>query len=179
MPSTASRTSCMASISRGPRRGRDAARPQWRGAHDDAARRSWALSGGAAVRSGSTAARRSRSRPHRIAHLGVGYCPEERGIYLEPVDRGEPAAAAARRHRGGMSVGEIYDDVSQPRRSARIARVRGFRAASSRCSRWRASCAPGARLLLLDEISEGLAPVIVQALSQMILDAAAAAATRS
>ena len=41
-------------------------------------------------------------------------------------------------------------------------------AASSRCWRWRASCAP-ARLLLLDEISEGLAPVIVQKLAEMVV----------
>ena len=55
-------------------------------------------------------------------------------------------------------------DVSQPARARATARARGCRAASSRCSRWRASCAPARNLLLLDEISEGLAPVIVQAL---------------
>jgi branched-chain amino acid transport system ATP-binding protein len=37
----------------------------------------------------------------------------------------------------------------------------------------------GAKLLLLDEISEGLAPVIVQALAEMIVDAAQARATPS
>jgi branched-chain amino acid transport system ATP-binding protein len=41
-------------------------------------------------------------------------------------------------------------------------------AASSKCWRLRAYCAHGARLLLLDEISEGLAPVIVQALGRVI-----------
>jgi branched-chain amino acid transport system ATP-binding protein len=104
--------------------------------------------------------------PHRIAHLGIGYCPEERGIFAslsceENLLLPPPVAS------GGMSLDEIYEMFPnlKERRNSPGGRCR---AASSRCCRWRASCAPAPRLLLLDEISEGLAPVIVQALGRAI-----------
>ena len=81
---------------------------------------------------------------HRIAHLGIGYCPEERGIFaslsceenlmLPP----RWARPTARRHERRRDL----RDVSQPEGAGEELRDRGFRAASSRCSRWRASCAP-------------------------------------
>jgi branched-chain amino acid transport system ATP-binding protein len=52
--------------------------------------------------------------------------------------------------------------------SAATARARGSRAASSRCWPWPRILRTGAKLLLLDEISEGLAPVIVQTLARTI-----------
>jgi branched-chain amino acid transport system ATP-binding protein len=66
-----------------------------------------------------------------------------------------------------MSVDEIYGMFPNlsDRRSDQPGHA-ALRAASSRCSRWRGSCAPGAQLLLLDEITEGLAPVIVQMLGR-------------
>jgi branched-chain amino acid transport system ATP-binding protein len=67
---------------------------------------------------------------------------------------------------GGMSVDEIY--AMFPNLKERRSQGTRCRAASSRCWRWRASCAPARRLLLLDEISEGLAPVIVQKLGEAI-----------
>ena len=91
----------------------------------------------------STAARRSACRPHRIAHLGVGYCPEERGIFASAVDRGKPAAAARRSTaRAGHVASTRSTRCSRTCSNAATARARACPAASSRCWRWRASCAP-------------------------------------
>jgi branched-chain amino acid transport system ATP-binding protein len=103
---------------------------------------------------------------HKIAHLGVGYCPEERGIYaslsaeenllLPPVVRS-----------GGMSLDEIYSMFPnlKERRSTQGTRLSGGEQQMLAVAR---TLRTGARLLLLDEISEGLAPVIVQGLARTI-----------
>ena len=103
---------------------------------------------------------------HRIARLGLGYCPEERGIFSS-LSAEENLMLPPRMAEGGMSVEQIYAMFPnlKERASSQGTRLSGGEQQMLAVAR---ILRTGARLLLLDEISEGLAPVIVQKLGEMV-----------
>jgi branched-chain amino acid transport system ATP-binding protein len=103
---------------------------------------------------------------HRIAHLGVGYCPEERAIFSS-LSAEENLLLPPVLTEGGMTVDEIYSMFPNlaERRHSQGTRLSGGEQQMLAVAR---ILRTGAKLLLLDEISEGLAPVIVQVLARMI-----------
>ncbi|HLX82209.1 MAG TPA: ABC transporter ATP-binding protein [Burkholderiales bacterium] len=103
---------------------------------------------------------------HRIAHLGIGYCPEERGIYAS-LSAEENLLLPPQVGEGGMSVAEIYAMFPNlaERRNSQGTRLSGGEQQMLAMAR---ILRTGSRLLLLDEITEGLAPVIVQSLGRVI-----------
>ncbi|WP_455288878.1 ABC transporter ATP-binding protein [Cupriavidus necator] len=113
-------------------------------------------------------------KTHRIAPLGLGYCPEERAIFsslsceenllLPPQFVCTPGAVGLREP---MTLGEIYEMFPNlhERRKSQGTRMSGGEQQMLAVAR---ILRTGASVLLLDEISEGLAPVIVQKLAKMI-----------
>jgi len=104
---------------------------------------------------------------HRIARLGVGYCPEERGIFSSLSAEENLLLPPVLSKGMGMSVDEIYTmfPLLKERRRSQGTRLSGGEQQMLAMAR---ILRTGARLLLLDEVSEGLAPVIVQKLLQVI-----------
>ena len=107
-------------------------------------------------------------QPHEVARLGVGYCPEERGIFASLSCEQNlmlPPTLAP----GGMSVDEIYDMFPnlKERRNSPGGRLSGGEQQMLAIAR---ILRTGAKLLLLDEITEGLAPVIVEKLGEVVLN---------
>ena len=104
---------------------------------------------------------------HRIAHLGIGYCPEERGIFSS-LSVEENLLLPPQVQSGGMSVDEIYamfPNLKERRATSQGTRLSGGEQQMLAMAR---ILRTGAHLLLLDEITEGLAPVIVQTLGRVI-----------
>jgi branched-chain amino acid transport system ATP-binding protein len=105
---------------------------------------------------------------HKIAHLGVGYCPEERANFSSLSTEENLMLPPVLKHAGaGMGVDDIYAMFPNlyERRHSQGTRLSGGEQQMLAVAR---ILRTGARLLLLDEISEGLAPVIVQGLARMI-----------
>jgi branched-chain amino acid transport system ATP-binding protein len=104
---------------------------------------------------------------HRIARLGLGYCPEERGIFSS-LSCEENLMLPPQLAEGGMSVEQIYAMFPnlRERASSQGTRLSGGEQQMLAVAR---ILRTGAKLLLLDEISEGLAPVIVQKLAEMVI----------
>jgi branched-chain amino acid transport system ATP-binding protein len=103
---------------------------------------------------------------NQIARLGLGYCPEERGIF-STLSCEENLMLPPKIGPHGMSVEEIYEMFPnlKERRHSQGTRLSGGEQQMLAMARILRS---GARILLLDEITEGLAPVIVQTLGRVI-----------
>ena len=105
-------------------------------------------------------------QPHRIARMGIGYCPEERGIFAS-LSAEENLTLLPKAGSGGMSLEEIYamfPNLLERRKSPGMRLSGGEQQMLAMARILRA----GARMLLLDEITEGLAPVIVQTLGRVV-----------
>jgi branched-chain amino acid transport system ATP-binding protein len=108
----------------------------------------------------------SHLQTNEIARLGLGYCPEERGIFSS-LSCEENLMLPPSVGTGGMSIDEIYNMFPnlQERRNSPGTRLSGGEQQMLAMAR---ILRTGAKILLLDEITEGLAPVIVQTLGRVI-----------
>jgi len=104
--------------------------------------------------------------PHRIARLGIGYCPEERGIFAGLTTE-ENLLLPPKLNSGGLTLDEIYAMFPNllERRHSPGTRLSGGEQQMLSMAR---ILRTGARLLLLDEITEGLAPVIIKKLGEVL-----------
>ena len=104
--------------------------------------------------------------PEDIAHLGVAYCPEERGIFAS-LDVEENLMLPPVLMPGGMTVDEIYTLFPnlKLRRKSPGTRLSGGEQQMLAIGR---ILRTGAKLLLLDECTEGLAPVIIDKIGEAI-----------
>jgi len=105
---------------------------------------------------------------HRIARHGVGYCPEERAIFAS-LSTEENLTLAPIVATGGMSIDELYEMFPnlKERKNSPGSKLSGGEQQMLAMAR---ILRTGAKLLLLDEITEGLAPVIVKKLGEVITE---------
>jgi branched-chain amino acid transport system ATP-binding protein len=106
--------------------------------------------------------------PEKIARLGVAYCPEERGIFAS-LSVEENLLLPPVLHRGGFSTEEIYRLFPRlyERRNSQGTKLSGGEQQILAIAR---ILRTGAKFLLLDEPTEGLAPVIVDQIGDIVAD---------
>ncbi len=104
---------------------------------------------------------------HDIARMGIGYCPEERGIFASLTCEQNLLLPPSVGSGYAVSIDEIYTMFPnlKERRNSPGGRLSGGEQQMLAIAR---ILRTGAPLLLLDEITEGLAPVIVQKLGEVV-----------
>ena len=104
---------------------------------------------------------------HDIARMGIGYCPEERGIFASLTCEQNLLLPPSVGTGYAVSIDEIYTMFPnlKERRNSPGGRLSGGEQQMLAIAR---ILRTGAPLLLLDEITEGLAPVIVQKLGEVV-----------
>jgi len=103
---------------------------------------------------------------NKVARLGIAFCPEERGIFSS-LNVEENLLLPPKVREGGMTVGQIHELFPnlRERRSSQGTKLSGGEQQMLAIGR---ILRTGARMLLLDEPTEGLAPVIVQQIGRTI-----------
>jgi branched-chain amino acid transport system ATP-binding protein len=104
---------------------------------------------------------------HEVAQAGLGYVPEERGIFAS-LNVEENLLLPPKVAEGGMSVEEIYRLFPNlyERRSSQGTKLSGGEQQMLAIAR---VLRTGATILLLDEPTEGLAPVIIQRIGDVLV----------
>jgi branched-chain amino acid transport system ATP-binding protein len=104
---------------------------------------------------------------YKIARLGIAYCPEERGIFAS-LDVEENLLLPPVVREGGLTTEQVFELF--PNLKERLGTRSGTRLSGGEQQMLAIGriLRTGARLLLLDEPTEGLAPVIVQQIGKAI-----------
>ncbi|MDQ8729843.1 ABC transporter ATP-binding protein [Bradyrhizobium sp. LHD-71] len=109
-----------------------------------------------------------RASSDRIARLGVAFCPEERGIFAS-LDVRENLMLPPQVRPGGLSLDQIFELFPnlKERLNSQGTKLSGGEQQMLAIAR---ILRTGARFLMLDEPTEGLAPVIIQQIGKTIAE---------